>query len=120
MEILLLRPVPEHPSRRPQPGSPWEGVEAAPAWNADEAGSLEMEVVERRREGFLTLAIDARARSSTRSSSGVKAVTDSALPGRGRRGLRQRRYQTVYARHVGSVARAHRRAAPDPRLIAAS
>jgi S-adenosylmethionine:tRNA ribosyltransferase-isomerase len=105
VEILLLRPVPEHPSRRP---AAWLALGRASKplrpGTLIEAGSLEMEVVERQADGFLIVAIDARGEELDAVLEREGHVPIPPYLGREDEASDSDRYQTVYARDVGSVA----------------
>jgi S-adenosylmethionine:tRNA ribosyltransferase-isomerase len=104
-EILLLRPVAEHPSAL---GQAWLALGRASKplrpGTVIEAGSLALEVIERHADGFLIVAVDARGQDLDEVLEREGHVPIPPYLGREDEASDSARYQTVYARQVGSVA----------------
>jgi S-adenosylmethionine:tRNA ribosyltransferase-isomerase len=104
-EVLLLRPIPEHPARRPET---WLALgrasKALRPGTLVEAGSLRIEVLERHGDGFLIVAIDMHGEKLDAVLEREGHVPIPPYLGREDEAADSARYQTVYARHPGSVA----------------
>ena len=105
VEILLLRPLPDHPSRRPET---WLALGRASkplrVGTMLDAGSLRIEVLERQTDGFLVVAVDARGEKLDAVLEREGHVPIPPYLGREDEASDSDRYQTVYARQLGSVA----------------
>jgi S-adenosylmethionine:tRNA ribosyltransferase-isomerase len=104
-EVLLLRPIPEHPAGRPETwlalGRPSKALRPG---TLVEAGSLRIEVLERHADGFLSVAIDTHGEKLDAVLEREGHVPIPPYLGREDEASDSARYQTVYARHPGSVA----------------